>query len=70
MLSFSARIKQVIEFFKSQETKCLTLETESITIWSTSRNGSKANLEDAYREMRRKYGNRGGGTIQFTVLDN
>lgn len=38
--------------------------------WSTSRNGSKANLKDAYREMRRKYGNRGGGTITFTVLDN
>lgn len=38
--------------------------------WSTSRNGSKANLEDAYRTMRRKYGNRGGGTITYTVLDN
>lgn len=38
--------------------------------WSEHRNNSKANLKDAYREMRRKYGNRGGGTIQFTVLDN
>lgn len=38
--------------------------------WSTSRNGSKANLEDAYRTMRRKYGNRGGGKITDTMLDN
>ena len=38
--------------------------------WSTSRNGSKKNLEDAYRTMKRKYGNRGGGTITYTVLDN
>lgn len=38
--------------------------------WSEHRNNSKGNLKDAYRTMRRKYGNRGGGTIQFTVLAN
>lgn len=41
-----------------------------LTYWSISRNNSKANLEDAYSAMKRKFGNRGGGTIQFTTLDN
>ena len=38
--------------------------------WSTSRNGSKKNLEDAYRAMKRNFGNRGGGKITDTMLDN
>ena len=38
--------------------------------YSVHRNNSKANLSDAYNTMKRKFGNRGGGTIQFTTLDN
>ena len=38
--------------------------------WSVHRNNSKGNLEDAYRTMKRQYGNRGGGKITYTVLDN
>lgn len=38
--------------------------------YSVHRNGSKANLSDAYHAMKRKFGSRGGGTIQFTTLDN
>lgn len=45
-------------------------DNNQFNYYSVHRNGSKANLSDAYNAMKRKFGNRGGGIIQFTILDN